>query len=343
MHDTRRSVYNAAMSDGIEQILDGRTEHVGAFSVHRVLPFRKRRAVGPFVFLDHMGPAALEPGHGAEVRPHPHIGLATVTYLFEGHIVHRDSVGSEQDIRPGDVNWMTAGRGIVHSERSPQEVLDRGGALHGIQAWVALPIAHEETAPAFAHHPMRTLPERTAAGVALRLIAGEAWGLRSPVAALSPLFYAHVDLEAGAEVSLPTEHVERAAYVVSGRVECPAAGAEPTQGTSHDHRATSAWRGWTGVDGSAGHGTRPGSTQYQQGQMLVFAAGGAPVVRASADGPARVMLLGGAPLDAPRFMFWNFVSSSHDRIEQAKRDWAEGRFARVPGDQDSGRMPHPAE
>lgn len=286
----------------LEQVLDGRTEHVGGFSVHRVLPFRKRRSVGPFVFFDHMGPAELAPGHGADVRPHPHIGLATVTYLFEGEIIHRDSVRSLQSIHPGDVNWMTAGRGVAHSERSPDAVREHGGRMHGIQSWVALPVAHEEDAPSFAHHPASTLPVLSRPGAELRLIAGHAYGERSPVAVLSPTFYVHAELEPGATIDLPDDHAERAAYVVRGEIE-------------HE------------------------GTPYRGGQMLIFTPGTAAAVRAT-GGPACVMLLGGAPLDAPRFMWWNFVSSSHDRIEQAKRDWADGRFDPVHGDPDA-RLPLP--
>lgn len=278
----------------IELVLDARAERVGGFSVRRVLPFRRKRSVGPFVFLDHMGPAELEPGRGADVGPHPHIGLATVTYLFEGELMHRDSVGSLQIIRPGDVNWMTAGSGVAHSERSTDAMREGGGRLHGLQAWVALPRAHEEVAPSFAHHPMGTLPFIEQPGAALRLVAGDAYGARSSVAVLSPTFYVDASLDAGATVALPT-HDERAAYVVMGALE-------------HD-------------------GVRCGA-----GQMIVFGAGDAAV---RALEPTRAMLLGGAALDGPRFMWWNFVSTSEARIAQAKRDWAAGRFAPVAGDADS--------
>lgn len=281
----------------IELILDARAERVGSFAVARVLPSRRRRAVGPFVFLDHMGPAAMEPGQGADVRPHPHIGLATVTYLFEGSVVHRDSVGSLQTIVPGDVNWMTAGRGVTHSERSDEATRAQGGRMHGLQAWVALPRAHEEAEPSFVHHAAATLPTATRPGVVLRVIAGHAYGLRAPVEVLSPLGYVDVRLEAGAEIPLLDEHAERAVYVVEGAL---------------------------GV----------GSDTVARGQLAAFATGAACTLRAGAEG-ARLVVLAGAPLDGPRHMWWNFVSSSPERLERAKQDWAEGRFPPVVGDPDS--------
>lgn len=278
----------------IERLIEPREQDLGGFTVRRLLPHRTRRQVGPFVFLDHLGPVDFAPGSGVSVRPHPHIGLATVTYLFEGEILHRDSLGYVQPIRPGEVNWMTAGRGIVHSERSAPEVRAAGGRLHGIQAWVALPQADEEMEPAFDHHPAATLPRFTLGGAALTLIAGSAYGERAPAAVRAPTFYLDARLAAGAALPLPEEHAERAVYVAEGDIE---------------------------LDGEP----------LRTGQLAVLAAGGAPLLRSAA--PARVMLLGGAPLDGPpRTIWWNFVSSRRERIEQAKRDWAEGRFAAVPGE-----------
>jgi len=285
------------------QVLEGRPRDLGGFEVRRVLPAGGLRTVGPFIFFDHMGPATFAPGAGVDVRPHPHIGLATVTYLFAGEFMHRDSLGSAQLIRPGDVNWMVAGRGIVHSERTPPEArrADAGGApIHGIQTWLALPAAREEMEPSFAHHPAATLPAIESGGVQMRLIAGSAYGRRAPAAVQSPTFYLAATLAAGATVELPPEHAERAAYVVEGEVD---------------------------VAGER-HGV---------GRMIVFEAASPASLRAVT--PARVMLLGGAPLDGPRHIWWNFVSSSLERIERAKVDWREGRFAAVPGDDE--RIPLP--
>jgi len=275
-------------------LIDARPRDLGGFTVGRVLPSAARKLIGPFIFFDHMGPAALQPGRGIDVRPHPHIGLATVTYLFAGEIVHRDSLGSCQPIRPGDVNWMTAGRGIVHSERTSAQLRQAGSPLDGLQLWVALPLAHEETAPEFHHYPSRDLPAVAVGGSRIRLLAGSAYGERSPVRTLSPLFYADAALPAGGALALPDEHEERAAYVVSGTVEC-------------------------------------GNERAERGRMLVFAAGVPAALRAVSD--ARLALIGGAPIDGERHVFWNFVSSSQARIEQAKSDWREGRFAKVPGDE----------
>jgi hypothetical protein len=232
-------------------------------------------------------------GHGIDVRPHPHIALATVTYLFAGEMVHRDSLGSQQAIRPGDVNWMLAGRGIAHSERTGDEVRRRGGPLHGIQSWVALPIADEENAPRFDHHPAATLPQIERPGAALRIVAGTAYGARSPVAVCSPTLYVAATLEAGATLPLPDEHPERAIYVVEGELAC-------------------------------------GARRVATGTMAVFHPGAAEV-RALA--PTRFVLIGGAPLDGERHIWWNFVASSPERIERAKSDWKEGRFGVVPGDE----------
>jgi redox-sensitive bicupin YhaK (pirin superfamily) len=274
-------------------IIDARPRDLGAFVVRRTLPSAVRRLVGPFIFFDHFGPVVFAPGQGMTVRPHPHIGLATVTYLFEGEIIHRDSLGSHQPIRPGDINWMTAGRGIVHSERTHPDWVARGSRLHGLQLWVALPTAHEESAPSFYHHPANTMPERTVSGVELRVLAGGAYGLSSPVACLSPLFYVDATMPAGSELELPNEHQERAVYVVSGAVQCAGERAEI-------------------------------------GRMLVVGSG-TNVVRAETS--ARIVLVGGAPLDGERHIDWNFVSSSKERLMQARRDWKEGRFPKVPGDE----------
>jgi redox-sensitive bicupin YhaK (pirin superfamily) len=258
--------------------------------------------VGPFVFWDHMGPHLFPPGHGVDVRPHPHINLATVTYLFDGEIVHRDSLGSDQAIRPGDVNWMSAGSGIAHSERTGAELRRDGSAVHGIQSWVALPAALEESAPSFQHVPGALLPEVGRPGARLRIIAGAAYGETSPVNIASPTFYVEARMEAGAELALPEEHAERAAYVVDGAVEC---------------------------DGA----------RIDVATMAVAATGAEAILRAIE--PSRVMLLGGAPL-GPRHIWWNFVSSSQERIEQAKRDWKEGHFPTIPGD-GVERIPLPEE
>jgi redox-sensitive bicupin YhaK (pirin superfamily) len=278
----------------LELEIDARQRDLGdGFMVRRLLPSVARRMVGPFIFFDQMGPAQLEVGKGLDVRPHPHIHLSTVTYLFRGDILHRDSLGTEQLITPGAVNWMTAGRGIVHSERSPSAARAAGVAVHGLQLWVALPTAHEETAPSFQHVPARDLPELERPGARLKLIAGEAFGARAPVEVHSPLFYIDAELEGGATLEVPAEHEQRAVYVVSGAVS---------------------------LDGKP-HGT---------GAMLVLRPHVA--ARLTALEPARVMLLGGAPLDGERFMFWNFVSSSREKLEAAKLAWKERRFPTVPGD-----------
>jgi redox-sensitive bicupin YhaK (pirin superfamily) len=280
----------------IELVIDQRRRDLGGFEVGRVLPFAKRRMVGPFVFFDHMGPMMMPAGvpRSVDVRPHPHIGLSTVTYLFEGQMRHQDSVGSDQAIRPGEVNWMTAGRGISHSERFDGPLRDHGGRIQGIQAWVALPNALEETAPAFAHHGPGDLPTYEEGGLWGRLIAGKAFGAEAQVKTHSPMFYVHWELQAGAEGGLPAEYPERAAYVAKGRVE---------------------------VDGHA----------YGVGQMLVFAPGETVVIKALE--PSTVMLVGGEPV-GERHLWWNFVSSSKERLEQAKADWAAGRFALPPHDHD---------
>jgi redox-sensitive bicupin YhaK (pirin superfamily) len=284
-----------ASTPSIELIVEPRSRDIGGFAVRRVLPSARRRMIGPFVFFDHMGPAVFPPGEGMDVRPHPHINLATVTYLFEGEIDHRDSLGSHQAIQPGAINWMTAGRGIVHSERTPMAARQTGQRLHGIQLWVALPAAHEEVEPAFFHHPAASIPSVEFSGVRVRVLAGSAYGQASPVQLFSPLFYVDAELDAGAELELPSQFPERAAYVASGSI-------------------------------------RAGDEAIDEPKLLVFRAGQRAVLRAVS--PSRVLLLGGEPLESPRHIFWNFVSSSPDRIERAKRDWAERRFPLVPGDEE---------
>jgi len=261
------------------------------FTVRRALPDARRRMVGPFIFFDQMGPAVFRSGEGLDVRPHPHIGLATVTYLFEGEILHRDSLGTVQPIQPGAVNWMTAGRGIVHSERSPQEARKTGGSLFGIQTWVALPREHEEREPSFAHHPAPELPVFDESGMTGRLIAGTLFGMRSPVRTYSDMFYADVTLAAGRHIALDAEHEERAVYITEGALEiegvpCPA------------------------------------------GQMVVLRPGGTVVLHSPSG--ARLLLLGGATMDGPRHIWWNFVSSSPERIREAGCAWQAGEFPAVP-------------
>jgi len=285
----------------IELVIDQRRRDLGGFEVGRVLPYAQRRMVGPFVFFDHMGPIEFAPGfpRSVDVRPHPHIGLSTVTYLFDGKITHRDSVGAIQTIRPGEVNWMTAGRGVTHSERF-EDLRRDGGAMHGIQAWVALPDGLEEIEPGFMHHPDSDLPTYEGGGMWARLIAGKGFGAEASVKTHSPMFYAHWKLDAGATAGLPAEYPERAAYVADGQVE---------------------------VDGRTWHA----------GQMLVFAPG--ETVKVTALTPASIMLLGGEPV-GPRFVEWNFVSSSRDRIEQAKADWRAGRM-KLPDADDQEFIPLP--
>jgi redox-sensitive bicupin YhaK (pirin superfamily) len=274
----------------------------GGFEVRRALPSVERRMVGPFVFLDQMGPARFDAGHGLDVRPHPHIGLATVTYLSEGEILHRDSLGSVQAIRPGEVNWMTAGRGIVHSERTPAGQRSAPRVLTGLQCWVALPRAHEEREPGFTHFAADALPTQEGEGASATLIAGEFFGMRSPVEVLSPMFYVELRLEPGARIAVPAPHAEQAIYIVNGRLQVEGAGA------------------------------------FEAGQLLVSKPGAVLVVTAGEAG-ARAMLLGGEPMDGPRYLAWNFVSSSADRIEQAKDDWRAGRFAAVPGESEFIPLP----
>jgi redox-sensitive bicupin YhaK (pirin superfamily) len=285
----------SAPDSALEVVVVPRTHDLGDhFEVRRALPSRQRRMVGPFVFLDQMGPHEFAAGHGLDVRPHPHIGLATVTYLLSGEILHRDSLGSVQPIRPGDVNWMTAGRGIVHSERTAPQIRQQASPLFGLQCWVALPRAQEECAPEFRHTGVAELPFEDAEGVSARIIAGSFFGRRSPVHTLSDLFFVDLRLQPGARIEMPAEHAERAIYVVGGRLDL-------------------------GRDGV-----------FDAGQLLVLKPGQRILLAADGLEPARLMLLGGEPMDGPRYLSWNFVASSAERIEQAKQDWREQRFPKVP-------------
>ncbi len=277
----------------IELVIEQRRRSLGgSFEVGRVLPFAKRRMVGPFIFLDHMGPLDLPPGvdRSADVRPHPHIGLSTITYLFAGEVMHRDSVGNAQAIRPREVNWMTAGRGITHSERLERARV-HGDHLHGIQAWVALPKEYEEVAPSFSHHAGDDLPQWKDGGVHGQLIAGSAYGLTAGAATHSPQFYAHLDMAPGATAEVPADHPERALYIASGAVE---------------------------LDG----------VTYSGGKMLVLGKGASQL---RAIERSAVMMLGGEPV-GERFIYWNFVSSSKERLAQAAADWKAGRMKLPEGD-----------
>ena len=284
-------------------LIDQRRRNLGRFEVGRVLPHPHRHMVGPFIFFDHLGPVELPKGlsRDADVRPHPHIGLATVTYLFAGEIMHRDSTGIEQAIRPGEVNWMTAGRGITHSERF-ERARREGGPMHAIQSWVALPNEEEETAPIFAHHPSGDLPQQEEPGVWLRLLAGRAYGLHAKVKTLSPLFYLHVTLEPDARLALPQEYAERAAYLVSGTVRADGQPVEP-------------------------------------GHMIVFERNAPAVIEATI--PSVLMLCGGEPV-GERFIEWNFVASSRERLEQAKADWRAGRM-KLPDADNAEFIPLPPD
>ena len=289
------------MSTIREAVIVPRTRDLGdGFEVRRALPSEERRTVGPFVFFDQMGPTVLRAGTGLDVRPHPHIGLATVTYLLDGEILHRDSLGTVQPIRPGEVNWMTAGRGIVHSERTPPELRTTGTRLFGIQTWIGLPNDREEVEPSFVHHAESALPMLEGDGKHVRVIAGEFQGARSPLAVFSETLYADAALAAGARLEVPPDYRERAIYIVEGRIA---------------------------IAGDL----------FEAGRMLVFSPGDAILVDAIAQ--ARCLLLGGEPLDGPRHLWWNFVSSSVERIDQAKADWREGRFPRVPDETDFIPLP----
>ena len=284
---------DAPSTDAIAHIVVPRTVDLGGLQVRRALPSARSRMVGPFIFFDHFGPAVFGAGAGIDVRPHPHIGLATVTYLFDGEIVHRDSLGSAMPIRPGAVNWMTAGRGIVHSERTAPDHRDGSEPLHGLQLWVALPMKNEESAPGFAHTPGSDIPQARENGLTLRVIAGAMHGLRSPVATLWETVFAEFRLKAGSVLPIGSEHEERALYVISGEIEI-------------------------------------GGERHPLQRLLVLKPGDRADVKAFTD--AHFILVGGAAMDGPRHIWWNFVSSRKDRIEAAKADWKSGRFALVPGD-----------
>ena len=274
-------------------IIAPRVHDLGGFQVRRAVPTLQARSVGPFVFVDHMGPAVFEAGRGVDVRPHPHIGLATVTFLWSGSMTHRDTLGSVQDIESGDVNWMTAGRGIAHSERTPLALREHEHPLHGMQTWVALPRSQEEVEPAFFHHAAAALPQQRRNGAWLRVVAGRGYGEESPVQVFADTLYVAIDLDADAELALDDSHQQRALYVLEGDAQLD------------------------GVDIPAMH-------------LIVLDSGVRSRLRAKT--PLKAMLLGGEPLDAPRHMWWNFVSSSKERIEQAKQDWLEGRFGAIPGE-----------
>ncbi len=277
----------------VETVISGRERDLGGFSVRRVLPSARKRMVGPFIFLDEMGPAEFLTGQGIDVRPHPHIGLSTLTYLFNGSMMHRDSTGIELEIQPGDVNWMTAGSGVVHSERSSVQARTKTQQLFGLQAWVALPVDKEEVAATFAHHGKGELPVIAGEGKQIRLVAGSLFGKTSPLAVSSPLVYADVLLDAGTVLPVDAIHTERAVHVLSGAVE---------------------------VDGEryGPHG-------------LMLLREGMPVTLRALE-PSRLVVIGGEPLEGPRHIWWNFVSSSKDRIEQAKEDWRNQRFGKVVND-----------
>ena len=289
---------------GIKQIVQAKPRELGdGVVVGRVIPQIGRHNVGPFVFLDHMGPLALEAGHGMDVRPHPPIGLATVTWLFDGEIVHRDSLGVVQPIRPGELNWMNAGRGIVHSERSPDDARAAGARMHGLQFWVALPLAAEQSEPAFHHYGAAELPTVALPGARAHVLAGAAFGATSPVVTASRLFYTVLELEPGAVVELTDDYPERAVYIVSGSITTP----------------------WV-------------PTSRAERNLLVLERGSLAIT-AGKQG-ARLAFFGGDPLDAPRHLLWNFVSSSRERLNQARADWEADRFPPVPGDDE--RIPFPA-
>jgi hypothetical protein len=279
--------------EAINTIIVPRARDLGSFSVRRALPSPQRQMVGPFIFFDQMGPAEFLLHEGMDVRPHPHIGLSTVTYLFDGEIYHRDSLGTALPIKPGELNWMTAGRGITHSERTSSELRATGSKLFGIQSWVALSAKDEETAPAFEHYDAPQLPLLTGEGKTVRVIAGAMLGAASPVRTSSAMFYGDVQLETGASIPLDADYDERAIYTVSGEIN---------------------------IAGDV----------FGPGQLLVFKPGDGITVRAVT--PARFMALGGEPMDGPRHIWWNFVSSRPERIEQAKADWKAARFDTVPGD-----------
>ena len=285
----------------ILQMIGSRQVELGGFAVRRVLPSPERQMVGPFIFFDHLGPTKFAPGCGIDVRPHPHIALATVTYLFAGSLEHRDSLGSVREIHPGDVNWMSAGRGIAHSERTPHVARASGEYVHAIQSWVALPDGHEDGEPGFDHYPVSALPTRAFDGVEITVIAGEAFGLRSPVVTLWPTWYVDVHFSRGGSLDIPASHAEHAIYAVQGDVA---------------------------VDG----------TKVEAGQLAVLEPGKPAMLIAAAD--ARAMLLGGDKFPTPRYLWWNFVASSQERIERAKERWQRREFPAIPGETELMPLPN---
>ncbi len=286
---------DAASCDPIDTIIVPRTSDIGGFSVRRALPSARRRMIGPFIFFDQIGPAELLVGGGIDVRPHPHIGLATVTYLFEGELYHRDSLGTEIAISPGALNWMSAGKGIVHSERERPELRRHPRPLFGLQSWVALPKHLEDSAPSFQHYGAGDQPEFADKGARVKLIAGELYGYKAPVRTASEMFYADISLEPGARIPLDAGWEERGLYTISGRITVAGQSFDPAQ-------------------------------------LLVFKPGDHLVIENNTPSSARFVLLGGEPLEGRRYIWWNFVSSSKERIDQAKEDWRQGRFDTVPGD-----------
>ena len=287
------------MASAIDLLIEPAVKDLGEFTVRRTLPDKRRQRVGPFIFFDHMGPAEFPPGTGVNVRSHPHIGLATVTYLFEGEILHRDNLGYVQAIRPGAVNWMTAGSGIVHSEKVTDEIKASGQRLHGLQIWVALPIESEEVDPKFHHYPANEIPETEVDGVTVRVVLGSAFGVASPVETESYALYVEAQLGTGQSIEIPRAE-ELAVYVVEGSVAIT-------------------------------------DEFIEAGQFAVMSSGATGAVKA--ESPSRIMFVGGDTLEGDRTIWWNFVSSSKERLERAKRDWKEGRFGEVPGETDFIPLP----
>jgi len=285
---------DAYTCDAVADVVVPRTVDLGDFAVRRALPSARTRLVGPFIFFDHFGPAEFRAGQGLDVRPHPHIGLATVTYLFDGEIVHRDSLGTAVAIKPGEVNWMTAGRGIVHSERTGAEKRAAGGPIHGLQMWVALPSAKEEMDASFAHHETSEFPVVKENGKNVRVVVGSLYGASSPVPTVHETMFADVHLKAGSAIPLDAGHEERAIYVIGGALDIA-------------------------------------GDKFEAGKLLVFKPGDQVSVSAASD--AHFVIVGGAPMDGPRHIWWNFVSSRKERIEQAKAEWKAGHFGKVPGDE----------
>jgi redox-sensitive bicupin YhaK (pirin superfamily) len=285
---------NPQQCAAIAHVLVPRSVDLGDFTVRRALPSAQTRMVGPFIFFDHFGPAEFRSGKGLDVRPHPHIGLATVTYLFDGEIMHRDSLGTAVPIRPGEINWMTAGRGIVHSERTAPERRAKGDRLHGLQMWVALPVAKEEMPPDFAHYDAGQFPELRENGTIVRVVVGGLYGRRSPVATASETVFADVRLKAGSRLPIDADHEERAVYVLDGEIDI-------------------------------------GGDRFGPGRLLVLRPGDPITLMANTD--THLVIVGGAAMDGPRHIWWNFVSSRKERIEQAKTDWEKGFFGKVPGDE----------